>query len=293
MGQAPLRDEAGEPGEQAEIPRDRRRLRARGRQRGRVAVRTRLPRQLFLLPGLAAPRALDRRAGRHQRGEELPERRRQRLAPLLRHGEGRRLPRPRGERLPARAGQREHHRPVRRAGRAVRARIRRPPREPFVRRRPGLAHLLRARPDGPATAPRRVPGAREGDRPRRREDVRPARDARPRGGGRPGARHHHARPRDRRGGRARRRRRGARARADTATSSISRRTRRDATSRRRTARYKKGAAFGNPCFTQIHPTCIPVAGEHQSKLTLMSESLRNDGRVWVPKTEGGLRPEAG
>jgi succinate dehydrogenase / fumarate reductase flavoprotein subunit len=48
--------------------------------------------------------------------------------------------------------------------------------------------------------------------------------------------------------------------------------------------YKKGAAFGNPCFTQIHPTCIPVSGEHQSKLTLMSESLRNDGRVWVPKT---------
>ena len=47
--------------------------------------------------------------------------------------------------------------------------------------------------------------------------------------------------------------------------------------------YKKGAAFGNPCFTQIHPTCIPVAGDHQSKLTLMSESLRNDGRVWVPK----------
>ncbi|HEU4612832.1 MAG TPA: fumarate reductase/succinate dehydrogenase flavoprotein subunit, partial [Kofleriaceae bacterium] len=47
--------------------------------------------------------------------------------------------------------------------------------------------------------------------------------------------------------------------------------------------YKKGAAFGNPCFTQIHPTCIPVHGEYQSKLTLMSESLRNDGRVWVPK----------
>ncbi|HJV89432.1 MAG TPA: fumarate reductase/succinate dehydrogenase flavoprotein subunit [Holophagaceae bacterium] len=47
--------------------------------------------------------------------------------------------------------------------------------------------------------------------------------------------------------------------------------------------YKKGAAFGNPCYTQIHPTCIPVTGDHQSKLTLMSESLRNDGRVWVPK----------
>ena len=47
--------------------------------------------------------------------------------------------------------------------------------------------------------------------------------------------------------------------------------------------YKRGAAFSNPCFTQIHPTCIPVSGDHQSKLTLMSESLRNDGRVWVPK----------
>ncbi|MFC2186433.1 fumarate reductase/succinate dehydrogenase flavoprotein subunit [Fulvivirgaceae bacterium LMO-SS25] len=48
--------------------------------------------------------------------------------------------------------------------------------------------------------------------------------------------------------------------------------------------HKKGAFFGNPCYTQIHPTCIPVSGDHQSKLTLMSESLRNDGRVWVPKT---------
>ena len=53
--------------------------------------------------------------------------------------------------------------------------------------------------------------------------------------------------------------------------------------------YKKGAAFGNPCYTQIHPTCIPVTGEHQSKLTLMSESLRNDGRIWVPKLKGDHR----
>ncbi|MGN6384785.1 MAG: fumarate reductase/succinate dehydrogenase flavoprotein subunit [Verrucomicrobiota bacterium] len=53
--------------------------------------------------------------------------------------------------------------------------------------------------------------------------------------------------------------------------------------------YKKGAAFANPCYTQIHPTCIPVSGEHQSKLTLMSESLRNDGRVWVPKKKGDTR----
>ena len=57
--------------------------------------------------------------------------------------------------------------------------------------------------------------------------------------------------------------------------------------------YKRGALFANPCYTQIHPTCIPVAGEYQSKLTLMSESLRNDGRVWVPKKKGDTRsPDA-
>jgi succinate dehydrogenase / fumarate reductase flavoprotein subunit len=56
--------------------------------------------------------------------------------------------------------------------------------------------------------------------------------------------------------------------------------------------HRKGAAFGNPCFTQIHPTCIPQAGDHQSKLTLMSESLRNDGRVWVPKAVGDTRAPA-
>lgn len=54
--------------------------------------------------------------------------------------------------------------------------------------------------------------------------------------------------------------------------------------------FKKGAGFANPCYTQIHPTCIPVSGDHQSKLTLMSESLRNDGRVWVPKQKGDTRP---
>jgi succinate dehydrogenase / fumarate reductase flavoprotein subunit len=54
--------------------------------------------------------------------------------------------------------------------------------------------------------------------------------------------------------------------------------------------YKKGAFFANPCYTQVHPTCIPVSGDHQSKLTLMSESLRNDGRVWVPRNSGDNRP---
>ena len=54
--------------------------------------------------------------------------------------------------------------------------------------------------------------------------------------------------------------------------------------------YKRGALFANPCFTQIHPTCIPVTGDYQSKLTLMSESLRNDGRIWVPQRKGDTRP---
>jgi succinate dehydrogenase / fumarate reductase flavoprotein subunit len=56
--------------------------------------------------------------------------------------------------------------------------------------------------------------------------------------------------------------------------------------------YRKGAAFANPCYTQIHPTCIPVTGDHQSKLTLMSESLRNDGRIWVSKKKGDTRHPA-
>ncbi|NBU69762.1 MAG: succinate dehydrogenase (quinone) flavoprotein subunit, partial [Verrucomicrobia bacterium] len=56
--------------------------------------------------------------------------------------------------------------------------------------------------------------------------------------------------------------------------------------------HRRGALFANPCFTQIHPTCIPVSGDYQSKLTLMSESLRNDGRVWVPKQQGDRRPAA-
>ncbi|MGH9585740.1 MAG: fumarate reductase/succinate dehydrogenase flavoprotein subunit, partial [Acidobacteriaceae bacterium] len=54
--------------------------------------------------------------------------------------------------------------------------------------------------------------------------------------------------------------------------------------------YRRGALFANPCYTQIHPTCIPVSGDYQSKLTLMSESLRNDGRIWVPKQKGDKRP---
>ena len=66
-------------------------------------------------------------------------------------------------------------------------------------------------------------------------------------------------------------------------------TQKTVTLQQATEPYKKGAAFANPCYTQIHPTCIPVAGDHQAKLTLMSESLRNDGRIWVPKEEGDKR----
>src|SRR5256714_5547696 len=56
--------------------------------------------------------------------------------------------------------------------------------------------------------------------------------------------------------------------------------------------HKRGAYFANPCYTQIHPTCIPQSGDYQSKLTLMSESLRNDGRIWVPVQPGDHRPSS-
>ena len=97
---APLRPEAGQPGQQAQVRGHRRRHRP-GRRLGRGdAGRARLQRQVLLLPGQPAPRALHRRPGRHQRRQELPERRRQRLPAVLRHGQGRRLPLARGQRLP-------------------------------------------------------------------------------------------------------------------------------------------------------------------------------------------------
>ena len=168
VGQAPLRDEAGESRQQAEIHRARGRHRPGRRVRGRDARRAGLQRQVLLLPGLAAPRPQHRGAGRHQRRQELPERRRQHLPAVLRHGQGRRLPGPRSQRLSAGADQRQHHRPVRGPGRAVRAGVRRPAGQPLVRRRPGLADLLRPGPDRPAAAARRLPGAGEADRRRRR-----------------------------------------------------------------------------------------------------------------------------
>ena len=157
VGPPPFEIEAGQPGQPAQVHRHRRRHRPRRRLGGGVARRARLQRPELLHPRQPAPRAQHRRAGRHQRREELPERRRQHPAAVLRHDQGRRLPRARGQRLPAGAAERQHHRPVRRAGRAVRARVRRPARQPLVRRRAGLAHVLRARPDRPAAAARRLP----------------------------------------------------------------------------------------------------------------------------------------
>ena len=158
--------------------------------------------------------------------------------------------------------------------------------EPLLRRRAGLAHVLRARPDRPAAPARRLPGARAADRPRHGEDVPAPRDARPRRGRRPRARHRHARHGHRRDRVARRPTRSSSPPAATATSSTSRPTRRAATPPRSGARTRRAPRSANPCYTQIHPTCIPVTGDHQSKLTLMSESLRNDGRIWVPKKKG-------
>ena len=100
---------------------------------------------------------LDRRPGRDQRRQELPRRRRQHLPPLLRHDQGRRLPRPRGERLSTRPSLGEHHRSGCRAGRPVRSRVRRPPRQPQLRWRPGQPHVLRRRADRSAAAARRLP----------------------------------------------------------------------------------------------------------------------------------------
>ena len=190
VGEAPLRHEAREPGEQAEVPRDRRGLGPGRRLRRRHPGRAGLQRLLLLLPGQPAARPLDRRPGRHQRGQELPERRRQRLPPVLRHGQGRRLPRPRGQRLPPGRGLGEHHRPVRRPGRALRPRVRRPARQPLLRRAPRsrAPSTPGARPassscSAPTQALERQIGLGTG------EDVHPPRDAGARRGRRQGARH--------------------------------------------------------------------------------------------------------
>ena len=158
LGQPPLHRPAGQRVQQAALQDHRRRHRPGGRVGRGDAGRARLRGHGLHVPRLAAPRALDRRPGRDQRRQGLPQRRRLDLPALLRHDQGRRLPLARGQRLPARAGVERDHRPGDRAGRAVRARVRRVARQPLVRRRAGVAHVLRARPDRPAAAARCLPG---------------------------------------------------------------------------------------------------------------------------------------
>jgi hypothetical protein len=147
-----------------------------------------LQRQVLLLPGQRAPGPQHRRPGRHQRRQELPERRRQRLPAVLRHGEGGRLPVPRGQRLSAGRAQPEHHRPVRGPGGALRPGVRRAPGQPVLRRRAGGAHLLRSRPDRGSSSCSAATRRWSDRSPRGPSDLLPPRDAGPHRGGRPRAR---------------------------------------------------------------------------------------------------------
>ena len=230
--------------------------------------------------------------GRHQRRQELPERRRQRVPAVLRHGQGRRLPLARGQRLPAGRGQREHHRPVRGPGRALRPGVRRHPGQPLLRRRPGLAHLLRPGQTGQQLLARRLPGlsrqigaGKVRCSPAPRCSTWSSSTAAPRASS-PAT--------------------WSRARSSaSAADAVVLATggygnvfylSTNAKGCNVTAAWrahKRGRRFANPCYTQIHPTCIPVTGDYQSKLTLMSESLRNDGRIWVPKRPGLRRAPPG
>ena len=185
--------QAGEPGQPAPLRTDRRGFRSSRRCGCRRARGAGLQRQMLLLPGQPAARPQHRGPRWHQCGQELPERRGQRAAVVLRHDQRRRLPRPRGQRLPSGRGERRHHRPMRGARCAVRPRVWRTSGEPLVRRSAGLADVLRARPDRTATLARRVFGIECPDCRRNRENVSAHGDARPRH--RRWTRERHRRPR--------------------------------------------------------------------------------------------------
>ena len=195
MDQAQGGDQTRQPGEQAEI-RDHRRRRGPGRRLGgRDARRVGLPGEMLRFSRQPPPRPLHCRPGRHQRRQELSERRGQRLPALLRHHQRGRFPLPRGQRAPLGRGVGQHHRPVCGAGRAVRPRIRRPARQPLLRWRAGVAHVLRPRPDRSAAAARRVLRPLPHDRRRRRDDVHPFGNAGSRGRRWPRQGHHRPQPR--------------------------------------------------------------------------------------------------
>ena len=243
----------------------------------------------LLLPGQPAPRPLDRGPGRDQRRQELPERRRQRVPPLLRHGEGRGLPRARGERhrlaelsvniIDQCVAQgvpfaREYGGTLsnRSFGGALVSRTF------YARGQTGQQLLL-----GAYQALMRQVGAGQVKMLSRHEMLEPILiDGRARG----------IVARDMVTGKLETHLADAVVLATGGYGNVfylaTYAKGCNATAIWRA--YKKGAAFANPCYTQIHPTCIPVHGEYQSKLTLMSESLRNDGRIWVPKKAGDDRP---
>ena len=242
------------------------------------------------LPRLAPPGPLDRRPGRHQRRQELPGRRRQHLPPLLRHGEGRRLPLPRGQRVPAgrrcrstsstSASPRACRSPASTAACSTTARFggAQVSRTFYARGQTGQQLLL-----GAYQALARQIGARQ------RRALQPHRAARRRRGRRHVRRHRRPRPAHRRDRRRTRRTPSCSPPAATRNAFF---LSTNAMACNVTAiwrAHRRGALFANPCYTQIHPTCIPQSDEFQSKLTLMSESLRNDGRIWVPKNPDDTR----
>ena len=284
VGQAPLRPEAGQPRQQAQVHDHRRGLRP-GRRRRAPASLAELGYDVHCFCYQDSPRRAHSIAaqGGINAAKNYQQRRRQRLPPVLRHGQGRRLPRPRGERLPPGPGLGEHHRPVRGPGRALRPRIRRarwttaPSAAPrsrrtfYARGQTGQQLLL-----GAYQALERQVGLGKVKMFTRHEMLElVVVDG-------VATRHRHPRPDHRRDRVATWPTRWCWPPAATATSSTSPPTPRAATPRPSGAPTRRARRFANPCFTQIHPTCIPVTGDHQSKLTLMSESLRNDGRIWVP-----------
>ena len=184
----------------------------------------------------------------------------------------------------------QHHRPVRGPGRAVRPRVRRPARQPLLRRRAGLAHVLRPRPDRPAAPARRLPGPDAADRRRARSRCIPRHemldlvvDRRPR------ARHRRPRPGHRQDRVATPPTRWCWPPAATATSSTSRPTPRAATSPRSGAPTRRAPPSPTPATRRSTRPASRSAATTSRKLTLMSESLRNDGRVWVPEEAGDKR----
>ena len=267
VGQAPLRHEAGQPGEQAEVHRHRRRLRP-GRRRAPPPSLAELgynvtcfcyqdsPRRAH---SIAAQGGINAAKNYQNDGDSV-----YRLFYDTIKGGDFRAREANVYRLAEVS--RQHHRPVRRAGRAVRPRVRRhcSPTAPSAAPRSRAPSTPAARPaSSSCSAPTRRSSGRSASGTV--DDVPAPRDARPGRRRRPRARHRRPRPGDRRDRVARRPTRSSSRPAATATSSTSPTNAKGCNATAIWRAYKKGAAFANPCYTQIHPTCIPVTGDHQSQ----------------------------